>query len=157
MRKNLLIALGFITLFLSIPAFSSANDVAPLLAAKTIRCSIESGHTSTFDGKEVSFEKGDFAKKPEDRVVTFAKLNLKSGTAIAIGNAGTDDIVVKGTETGLNFIDFTDAGAMVVYTIFSNKNFDGRFFAVSSRHTQLSLGTTTSMPSQWTGFCRIIE
>lgn len=157
MKNDFLAALGLITHFLGGPAFSTTNNAAHLLAAKTIRCSLDSGHTSTFDGKDVSFEKGDFAKKPEDRVVTFAKINLQSGTAIAIGNAGSDDVVVKGTEIGLNFIDITEAGAIIVMTIFNNKSPDGRYFIVSSRHTQIFLGRTTSLPSQWTGFCKIIE
>ena len=144
-------------MFLPQFAFAQTDDLSQLLNAKTIRCSIEEGYTSTFDGKKRSFEKGAFSKKPEDSITTYAKIDLKQGAAIVIGNAGTDDIIVRPGEVGLNFIDFTDVGAMITSTVFSNRYPDGDYFFVTSRHSQLSFGEVTSLPSQCTGKCKIIE
>lgn len=157
MRIIFLTVMGLMAVLLSRPAFSEIDSLSRLLAAKTIRCSIGSGYTSAFDGKKVSFEKGDFAEKAEDQIVTFAKIDLRKGSAIILGNAGTDDIAVKGAEVGLNFISFTGSGAMVVSTVFANIDLDGNYFFATSRHTQISFGKTTSLPSQWTGLCKIIE
>ncbi len=138
-------------------AFAQTDNLSRLLNAKTIRCNIEEGYTSTFDGQKRSFEKGAFSKNPEDSILTYIKIDLEQGSALVVGNAGTDDIIVRPGATGLNFIDFTNAGAMMTSTIFSNRYPDGGYFFVTSRHSQLSLGDTTSLPSQWIGKCKIIE
>ena len=159
MKKFVYIIFTFLLLLTS-PAFSEVDPLSALLKAKTIRCAIKEGHTSEFNGKELSFEKGAFSKKAEDSLLTLAKIDLKNGTAIAIGNAGTDDVIVRPAETGINFIGFTGNGALVASTIFSNMDAEGNYFFATSRHTQLSkllLGKTTSMPSQWIGSCKIIE
>jgi hypothetical protein len=156
MKKIISITFTFV-LFLISPAFSQADPLNALLKAKTIRCEIKEGYTSHFNGKEISFEKGSFSKKKEDSILTLAKIDLTNSTAIAIGNAGTDDVVARLGETGINFVDFTGSGALIAATIFSNTDAEGNYFFVMSRHTQLSFGETTSMPSQWTGLCKIIE
>lgn len=157
MKLNLVTILALTAVFFSAPAFSETDVLSPLLAAKTIRCTLDEGFTAEFNGNKVSFEKGNFSKKPEDRIATYAKIDLKTGKAIVIGNAGTDDIAVRSAEVGLNFISFTGNGAMVVSTVFANKNSDGNYFFATSRHTQISFGKTTSLPSQWTGLCKITE
>ena len=115
------------------------------------------GFTSEFDGKEIKTEKGVFSIKPEDNVLTIAKINVKNCTAIIIGNAGTDNILVRHAEVGLNIVGFSGIGALSTGTIFSNTDSKGNYFFVTSRHTQLLGSPALSMPSQWTGFCKIIE
>ncbi len=154
MKKIFLVTL--IVLFTPF-SVSAQSNLDPLLGAKTIRCTIKEGGTSTFNGKKTSFERGAFSKNPEDSVATYTKIDIKHGTALIIGNAGTDDVAVRAGEVGLNFIDFTGVGALITATIFSNRDADGNYFYATSRHTQLSFGETTSMPSQWTGICKIIE
>lgn len=153
--KKIFLAILAITLSAS-PAFSQ-SDLDLLLKAKTIRCKIKEGSTTTFNGKETSFEKGLFSKTPEDNIVTYTNLNLKEGVALVVGNAGSDELAIRMGESGLNFIGFTGSGAMVTATVFSNRESSGGYFYVMSRHTQLSFGETTSMPSQWIGTCKVIE
>lgn len=157
MKPYLIASLPALFLIMHPFAVSAQGDLDLLLSAKTIRCSMEQGATSEFDGEKVSFKRGKFSKNPEDSLVTYAKIDLKQGTALIIGNAGTDDVIVRTAEMGLNFIAFTGSGAIVTATIFSNRDVDGNYFYVTSRHTQLSLGITTSLPSQWTGLCKVIE
>jgi ABC-type amino acid transport substrate-binding protein len=144
-----------LTSFFAAPA-KAENALEALLNAKTIRCTVKDGFTSEFNGKEIKTEKGVFSSKPEDRVLTIAKIDLKTSAAIIIGNAGADDIVIRASEVGLNLISFTGIGAMVTGTVYSNTNSRGEYFYATSRHTQL-LGASISLPSQWTGFCKILE
>jgi hypothetical protein len=64
---------------------------------------------------------------------------------------------IRPAEAGLNLIDFTGSGSLITATIFSNTNSEGNYFYTTSRHTQLPGAPPLSMPSQWTGFCKIIE
>ena len=153
--KNSLLTLLFL-IGLSIGTAYASDTLETLLNAKTIRCTAKDGYTSEFNGKEIKSEKGVFSSKPEDRVLTIAKIDIKNGTAIVIGNAGTDDIIIRGGDVGLNLIDFTESGALVSGTIFSNTNAQGEYFYTTSRHTQLP-GIALSLPSQYTGFCKILE
>jgi hypothetical protein len=40
-------------------------------------------------------------------------MDFKNGTAFAVGNAGTNDIIISADKVGLNLIDFTESGALV--------------------------------------------
>jgi len=151
------ISLALLLISFTITSASAANTLENLLNAKTIRCTVKDGYTSEFKGSKITTEKGVFSSKPEDNVLTVAKIDFKKGTAIVIGNAGTDDILIRPGEVGLNLIDFTSSGALISGTIYSNTNSEGNYFYVTSRHTQLPGDPALSMPSQWTGFCKIIE
>ena len=88
MKKILLVTL--IILLAPLPA-SAQSNLDFLLSAKTIKCTIKEGGTSEFDGENISFERGKFSKNPEDSIATYVKIDTKQGTALIIGNAGTDE------------------------------------------------------------------
>ena len=81
---------------------------------------------------------------------TFASLNNQKGSAEIIGNAGASTVRFWKGVWMWNFVEITDAGAVMTTTVFEAS--DGQNYpAVHSRHTSISSGT--ALPSQYRGMC----
>lgn len=151
-RKILLTSL--LTFSFCTQAFAAESALEKLQHAKTIRCLIGEGSTSSLENRKLSFKRGDFSANREDSLVTFTKIDVANSTALAVGNSGAEDITVRPAEIGLNFIAFSATGEVIASTVFTNPDEEGNYFFVTSRHVQSNY---TSMPSQWTGGCRVVE
>jgi len=133
------------------------EPLALLLSAKSIRCKIESGYSTSFTEGKFKSDKDSFSSKEEDKFLTFTNINIKEGTALSVGNAGSDKTLLTATPAGLNFMSITVSGGLVTATISPNLNKEGKFFYTTSRHTYINFGKPINVPSQYYGFCEILE
>jgi len=130
----------------------SMTDVDRLMAARTIRCEFHSGTHATFSKSlEAKIETtGKFGES-----FLFKDIKLREGVARLTGSASTT-VRARLTTTGLTFLEETESGNLVFYTVFfSPPNKKTRNFAsVMSRHMDL-IGDL--VPSQYYGECEVTD
>lgn len=128
------------------------SPLAQLEAAYSVRCDLPEGVVATWDESTLKIETDEFGDGSE---FTFDSIDLSAGRARIVGNAGTSDVAVWLTPTGLMFAEGTASGNMVFTTIFATYDSPSsrRYLAVRSRHNDV-LGP---MPSQYYGKCTILQ
>jgi hypothetical protein len=122
----------------------------PLATATNLKCSFSSfavnGWTDTTPNTVTSTEDFSF-----QIVVT----NLKKGRARIVGSSASAEAALVLTPTGMNVIEQTPIGNLMLTTIFTTGGQDGKFLATHSRH----VGDTKTVPSpsQHYGLCEIVK
>lgn len=91
----------------------------------------------------------------EDFTFSIVVVNLKKGRARIVGSNATVEASLVLTPTGLNVIEQTPIGNMLMTTVFTSGSAGGRYLAVHARH----VGDLTAMPSpsQHYGSCEIVK
>ncbi|GGI82671.1 hypothetical protein [Legionella impletisoli] len=137
-----------------------------LISAKSIECYFPQGVLANWKGKTMVLEEDRFSN-----AVHFDNIDISGkGRARLIGNLGATDVLAFATPTGITFIEKTDIGNFIYTTIFPSylgdkkinsepqKNtflFQEAYIAVTSRHGYHPI--TGATPSQFHGYCRILE
>ncbi|QDP71543.1 hypothetical protein FOG18_02615 [Legionella israelensis] len=137
-----------------------------LKSSKSIKCYFPQGVLANWQGESLKLE--------EDRMSNathFDNIDISGkGRARLIGNMGATDVLAVISPTGITFIEYTDVGNVTYTTVFpsylGNKKinsepkkdtflFQEAYIAVFSRHIYAPI--IGAMPSQFHGYCRILE
>lgn len=137
-----------------------------LKSAKSIECYFPQGSFANWKGKSMKLEEDRFSNAIHfDNIDSSGKRRAR-----LIGNMGATDVLVFASPTGITFIEQTEIGNFIYTTVFPSylgdkkinsepsKNtflFQKAYIAVTSRHGYHPL--TGAMPSQFHGYCRILE
>jgi hypothetical protein len=130
------------------PAHAFDEAFVTLTGAKSLRCSVGPGASSNWQSGRSVVEKATFGK---DVVLHFDAIDLRTGKARVIGNAGAENVAAWGTQSGVHFVEQTTSGNVVLSTVFAERASNGEFMFVTSRHMNLSGGP---LPSQFHGTCK---
>ena len=121
-----------------------------LMKARSLKCSFGPGTHADWSGDEVKVHTSRY-----DVTIHFDSIDLKSQTARMISNAGSADIVVFPTPSGVTFIEKMLSGNISITTVFTRyKKGETSFIAVTSRHMNLM---SNPLPSQYHGTCKVWE
>lgn len=141
-------------LLLASGAYAQSADDAfgRLLKARSLRCDIQRGTQASWDGGNLKLEPATYG---EGGRVTFDSIDIRSGKARLIGNAGAGDIQVVPTAVGLTFVEQTAFGNLNFTTVFGTYDSPSsrRLITVTSRHQDLH----GPFPSQYHGTCSILD
>ena len=137
-----------------------------LISAKSIECYFPKGSFANWRGQSMKLE--------EDRMsdaIHFDNIDITDkNQARMIANVGATDVRVFMSPTGITFIENTNIGNFMYTTVFpsylGNKKinsepqkdtflFQKAYIAVTSRHSYAPI--IGAMPSQFHGYCRILE
>ena len=87
--------------------------------------------------------------------IFFDSIDMEKGTARAIANQGSADVMVIPAPMSITFIEQTGIGNVIFTSVFPNYSKGTEdFIAVTSRHLNLPGGP---LPSQYHGTCKIWE
>lgn len=163
-----------ITPSLAISASSASGKLPPeyemaiseLKSAKSIECYFPQGSFANWQGNSMKLE--------EDRMsdaTHFDSIDISNKKqARMIANGGATDVFAFMSPTGITFVENTDIGNFIYTTVFPSylgnkkinsepsKNtflFQKAYIAVTSRHIYSPM--TGAMPSQFHGYCRILQ
>jgi hypothetical protein len=127
---------------------------AALQGARSIRCVLGDGVSSTWSGGQVNRELARFASDPSAATITFDSIDVKRMTARIVGDIASADVQIVSTNSGLTFLESTPNGPNVttVYPFFATAT-SQRFLMVQSRHKVIR----TPAPSQYYGTCIILQ
>ncbi len=104
-----------------------------MIQARSLKCTFGPGTNADWKSGDVKVKKSRF-----DVTLHFDSINLKAQTARMIGNAGSADVIVLPTMSGITFIEKTGIGNLAFTTVFTNyKKGETSFIAVTSRHMNL--------------------
>lgn len=155
-----------VALMPGVPIAADAQEDARtrLLQATSIRCQLNIGSTATWKAGSPSIERSESGEGE----VTFDAIEPEESTARAIGNVGAEDVLVLSTQIGFTFVEVTDAGNLVVTTVFASTAPErpNHFIAVESRHVGWPAswpeGPKTEsapgpFPAQYHGTCTILK
>jgi hypothetical protein len=121
-----------------------------LMNAKSLKLEFGPGTVADWEGSKVKVEKDNF-----DATIIYDSIDLKTGKARMIGNAGATDVSVWATGTGLTFVEQTSAGNLIFTTVFASyAKGTMDFIAVTSRHLDLLI---KPLPSQYHSTCKVWE
>ena len=144
-----------IIMFLQLPVLTTsllfADDAFErLMSAKSLKCEFGSGSYADWKGSKAKVKKDNF-----DATIIYDSIDLKTSKARMIGNAGSIDVVVLATGTGLTFIEETGAGNIHITTVFASYAKGTKdFIVVTSRHLMF---ISKPLPSQYHGTCKVWE
>ena len=133
--------------------------LAELGQAETILCHFGPGHLTRWATAEPVSKEAKFGDDP----TVFHSLDVKKGTGKIGGNAGTADVSVLLTSTGLHLTLVMPNGNLTFTSVFPvHKPGSDDFIAVDSRHRLSpypSPGGALSkvMPQQYHGTCKILS
>ena len=147
MRKIFYILLLYV--FMSTPIFGD-EIFERLMSAKSLKCEFGSGAFADWKGSKVKVKKDNF-----DATILYDSIDLKTGKARMIANAGAADVIVLASSAGLTFIEETTMGNLFFTTVFADYakgSLD--FIVVTSRHMKF---INEPLPSQYHGTCKVIE
>jgi len=106
------------------------------------------GTSANWEGTSVKIEKSNF-----NTTIIFDSIDLKQGTARAIGNQGSDDVMVLATPMSITFVERSGMGNLSFISVFPEYAKDTTdFIAVISRHMTL---LTNPSSAQYHGTCKI--
>ena len=151
-------------------SFAENDALEKLMSAKSLVCEFPTGTFADWQGATLKLDndrmKGQYH---------FDNINLKNKSARVIGNIGAVDVMVFASPGGLTFMEATGMGNMIYTTVFpsylAQKTIPGAtepdaltksqlpkaFMAVMSRHLFDPELTHLPMPSQFHGYCRVLE
>ena len=147
-----------LVLAVSVPGFSLSIGAQkapppppnPLAAASNLKCSFSSfavnGWTDVTPNTVTSTEEFQF-----EIVVT----NMKKAKARIVGANASAEAAIVLTPTGMNVIEQTPIGNLMLTTIFTTGGQDGKYLATHSRHVG-DIKTVPS-PSQHYGYCQVVK
>lgn len=137
-----------------------------LISAKSIECHFPQGSFANWQGKSMKLEEDHMSNAIHfDNIDTSNKKQARM-----IANGGATDVRAFMSPTGITFIENTDIGNFIYTTVFpsylGNKKinsepqkdtflFQKAYIAVTSRHSYAPI--IGAMPSQFHGYCRILE
>lgn len=132
------------------------DNYSNLIAAKSIKCVVGDGITTTFDDVKPNTEHpSKFSNDRERSIVYFDSIDYAAQTARLIANNGAADVVAILNRSGVHFVEQTAVGNIILTTIFPIKRGDG-FVVVTSRHIGNLIGNDLIL-SQFYGTCNIWE
>jgi hypothetical protein len=151
--RSILSAITILAAFTLIPG---AADAQSLAKASSIRCVFPLMASSSLRDEPPKVE-----IKPPSPVLEmqFDQINADEGTAQWKSGYGVYDIVVRYAQPYLNFIQSFREGHIYLTTVLEQKNKNGKFKAMHSRHefTLVSLPGFTSSPEQYYGECEVLK
>jgi hypothetical protein len=119
-----------------------------LYYARTIRCDRFRGTVATWGETRAST-----SPDTSGPTLVFDQIDLAKGTARFVGNAGTSDVTVQATRSGLLITEMTAIGTPQVTFIYNiSHETAGTYLVTHSRHTSLP---GSPLPSQYHGVCRV--
>lgn len=140
--------------------------ISELISAKSIECYFPQGSFANWKGKSMKLEEDHMSK-----AIHFDNIDTSNkNQARMIANVGAADVQAFMFPTGITFIEKTKIGNIIYTTVFpsylSDKKinsepqkdtflFQKAYIAVTSRH--IYAPTIGAMPSQFHGYCRIME
>jgi hypothetical protein len=137
------------------PVLLSAQTSAGqrLAQVKTVSCTFRA--VSKGDWNKAGEPQGTVSSS--DLALSFEQINTDDGTAVAVGNFGPSDIIVRFAIGTLHLMQSFNEGPLYVTSIFSDETPNGQFKAVHTRHefTTVSLPGFTSRPEQYYGTCAV--
>ena len=135
--------IGLLPCLLVVSSIALAQE-APRTPA-VFECDFNRSFTSIYDQVDFSGE-----SRTEDFKLTFASVDVASGTAQLIGNAGAASVILLQATGGLNSIERTEIGNINRTTVFTRVAEDGRFLSAHSRHVAID---GDPVISQYFGSC----
>jgi len=149
--KSILSSIAILVAFVFIPLSASAQALAKV---SSIRCTFPLMASSSLHADDPKAE-----IKPAMLELQFDEINADEGTAQWKSGYGAYDIVVRYAQGYLNFIQSFREGKIYLTTVLEQKNKNGKFKAMHSRHefTVVSLPTFTSSPEQYYGECEVLK
>jgi|HubBroStandDraft_4_1064222.scaffolds.fasta_scaffold344203_2 hypothetical protein len=139
------------------PTEVSPNDpVSRLRSAHTLRCHFTAAATTKWTNGQRTITSENLNVQARANEVTYDSIDLKKGTARAIGNAGAADVTVKVDRMGaLWMVETVPMGYLVVTTIIPNYAADSTdFIIIESRHTWLP--SAYALGTQDSGTCSVL-
>jgi hypothetical protein len=121
------------------PARNAANEgpLATLVSSDAIWCRFDPGNGAWLKEEGISLYELAYQGGP----ISYDSIDLGTGTARMAGSQGATasqdgflDVLVTATRSGLHFSAFNPRGELVVTTVFSAMDRQGRHFAVMTRH-----------------------
>jgi len=128
---------------------------AQLMQAKSLRCQFTSGSVAarSEDGK-TNIRNDQFQSGKDFLIID--SIDTKTGRARLIGNVGAIDIFVFTSQSGLHFLEKSEAGNITLTSVFVLKIKDNdKYIAVHTRHHSMVPIVPTVAPSQYHGSCEI--
>lgn len=125
---------------------------------RSLRCFSGIGYAAEWKRGSPTMKPGTFPASGE--FMQFDAIDREAGTARLIGNAGSADVHVFETRSGLHFLEQTPGGNITVTTVFRDRPAglqSSQLAFVSSRHIVLgmAIGRPDPVPSQYHGVCEI--
>jgi hypothetical protein len=139
------------------PTEVSPNDpVSRLRSAHTLRCHFTAEATTKWTNGRRTIASENLSGQARANEITYDSIDLKRGTARAIGNAGAADVTVKVDRMGaLWMVETVPMGYLVVTTIIPNYAADSTdFIIIESRHTWLP--SAYALGTQGSGTCSVL-
>lgn len=137
-----------------------AAQTVSLNQVRSLRCETRGSVTTTWDR---GVPAARVSASPSLAPLVFVAIDREAGRARLIGNAGEADVTVVVGDNGLQFVERTGSGNMMVTTVYRAANTalpHGRFAFVHSRDFALvapSADRLTLAPSMHMGFCTTLE
>lgn len=137
----------------------SKLNLSRLAEAETLICSFDDGNITRWNKGAPKIESERFG---DDKTV-FHSIDITAGKGKIGGNAGTGDVGVIFSKTGLHMVLVMPNGNVTLTTIYPVEvGNSGEFIAVDSRHRLspspfLETGEARVMPQQYNGTCRILS
>lgn len=119
------------------PAEVADLILAELLNPTDVRCEFGAGNGGNWPTGTLNVHDAEWQGGP----IEYQSVNLDAGTAQMIGTVGATDSLdgsidarVIATSVGLHFLALTSNGYLLTTTVFNERDSNGRFFGVMSRH-----------------------
>ena len=137
------------------PADVADGILGEFLNPKDLRCEFGAGNGGNWPTGGLNVHDEEWQGGP----IQFQSVNLDAGTAVMIGTVGATDSLdgsidtrAIATSVGLHFLALTSNGYLITTTVFNDRDTNGRFVAVMSRH-EGSRGQIYTEGAQFYGFC----
>lgn len=140
--------------------------ISELMSAKSIECYFPQGSFANWQGQSMKLEEDHMSN-----AIHFDNIDISNKKqARMIANGGAGDVRAFMSPTGITFIENTDIGNFIYTTVFPSYLGDKKinsqpqkdaflfqkaYIAVTSRHSYAPV--IGAMPSQFHGYCRILE
>lgn len=143
-------AATFVAILMMFPPGAIAQGSIPFTDFKTFRCEFTEG-----EGRAISEGRQDRGGDAFSEPLIVDNVNYTTRTARLVGNVGADVLtILRDGRLAITFVEYTDVGGVITFTIFKQAAGVLNYRAVMSRHLAITIPEGSVTMTQHYGTCR---